>query len=437
MAFRSVLIFAPSAYPLGGVADWLDALCSSLAVKGVSCKLALVEGGGHDVARYVARHPWHDFVGVKNTTGSRQGRINALLGILEAHHADITIVVNLVDVYEAFRRFRFRNRATNSRLVVALHGIQADLIEDIRTEADVIDGVIATNKLAAALAAEALNNLTRAHYAPCGVPLRPLVAPSSLNLPVLKVLYAGRIEQEQKRVLDLPLIIAALRSAGTDARLSIAGAGPEEVRLRAAFAEHGMEHFVSWLGDLEKSQLAEAYRKHDVLLVTSAWETGPIVAWEAMSHGLPVVSSRYVGSGLERALSHGQTAVLFEVGDVEAAAKSIEQLRDPSFRCTIAAGGYSLIRRRYGLDTSAAAWHDALSAVFRSTKVTPLTPRVLRPSGRLDRVLGAQVGEAVRKMIGMRKIPTTPGSAWPHSYACTLDQESFLERARESDRLGL
>jgi hypothetical protein len=425
---------APAAYPLGGVADWLDYVLAGLTAPNCPAMLALVEGGGHDVAAYLRRHPLANTVTVSNPTGSREGRIRALMTAIASSGADLVMSVNLVDVYEAVRRLRFGSGGRGPRVAMALHGLQADLTEDIRREADVLDGVIATNRLSALLAAEALGDASRVHYAPYGVPgPNSAVGVRSVGSG-LRLLYAGRIEQEQKRVLDLPPILSSLRASGVDARLSIAGGGPAEAELRHAFDVSGLAGAVDWLGDLDPARLADAYRSHDALLITSVWETGPIVAWEAMSHGLPVVSSRYIGSGLEGALIDGRTALLFEIGDIGGAVAAIQRVREPSVRDAVVSGGLALIRERYSREASVAAWERALRAIMTAPPKPPGPPRLSKPAGRLDRWFGVERAEDIRRRLGIRFVPGSPGAAWPHSRSSSAGQPEFLARARKVDR---
>lgn len=351
--------------------------------------------------------------------------------------AGLVVSVNLVDVYEAVRRLRKQAAGNAPRVAMALHGLQATLIADIRAQSDVLDGVVASNRLTAQLAAEALGDAARVRYAPYGVPVggRAVSKVQSGGPPVfLRLLYAGRIEQAQKRVLDLPLILAALRDAGVDAGLSIAGGGPMEPELRAAFEQAHVAGAVNWLGDLDPPRLADAYRSHDALLVTSVWETGPIVAWEAMSHELPVVSSRYVGSGLEGALLDGETALLFEVGDIGGAVAAIARLRQPALRERIIGGGLDLIRTRYSREASVRAWHEALEAIAGMPRKPAVPIRLSRASGRLDRFLGVERAEDLRRLLGIGYVPDSPGAAWPHTDSPALDEAHFLAQAAAVDR---
>ena len=75
---------------------------------------------------------------------------------------------------------------------------------------------------------------------------------------------------------------------------------------------------VTFLGRLSPTEMRDKlYARANTLLMPSFWETGPIVNWEAMAAGVVVVSSRYVGSGLEGSLQHGKTPCFFQSETIE------------------------------------------------------------------------------------------------------------------------
>lgn len=407
---------------------------AGLSGRGWTCRLCLVHGSGHDVDRYLKRHPWKDPMAVFNPTGSREGRIRELGAAIDGCRADVVVSVNLVDVYESVRRGRVRQAGCFPKVVMALHGLESCLLEDIRIHADVIDAVIATNRLSVAIANASIVGAERVHYAAYGVPSVLSNHSPKLTGSVLRLLYAGRVEQEQKRVLDLPLIVQGLQERGFDARLSVAGVGPLEPQLREAVESSGIGAAVDWLGDLDAASLARAYRSHDALLITSEWETGPIVAWEAMSHGLPVVSSRYVGSGLEGALVDGETALLFDVGDIDGAVRAVARLHNADLRRSVIAGGHALVSSRYSREASVSGWDRALTSVMSAPALPATAPRLSAPSGRLDRWVGVVRAEDLRRLFRIRYVPDSPGSAWPHTGSSSSDQLEFLKRARLLDR---
>jgi hypothetical protein len=247
------------------------------------------------------------------------------------------------------------------------------------------------------------------------------------------------VEQEQKRVLDLPPLLSALHRHGQSVELVIAGDGPDAQRLKTAFESAGVADCVRWAGVLNRDALAQQYRESDALVITSDWETGPIVAWEAMANRLPVVSSSYVGAGRERALIDGQNCLLFPVGDTEAAATNVMQLGDNALRTTLTDNAYETVLARYTLESSVQAWADAFGQVLQlpaqprgGAHATLSFPQQL--SGRLDRLLGVRLGETVRATLGVAYDHTSAGAEWPHTRQSSTDAQAFLAEAARVDR---
>ena len=59
-----------------------------------------------------------------------------------------------------------------------------------------------------------------------------------------------------------------------------------------------------------------------------------------MSRGVVVVTSAYIGSGLEGGLVDTENCLMFPIGDIEAAAKGIEKLQDPKLYAGLFSGGH-------------------------------------------------------------------------------------------------
>ena len=100
----------------------------------------------------------------------------------------------------------------------------------------------------------------------------------------VKVLYAGRLTKEKG--VDL-LAESFLLARERDPRLHLllAGGGPEEEMLRVRLGEHA-----TFLGWLDREELAHAYASADVFLFCSQTDTYGQVIAEAQASGLPVVA---------------------------------------------------------------------------------------------------------------------------------------------------
>jgi hypothetical protein len=245
----------------------------------------------------------------------------------------------------------------------------------------------------------------------------------------------GRLEQGQKRVNDLVAILGSLDRLSLPYCLSLAGDGPEATIIQERLQPWIHSGRVRWFGRLDRYQLQlQVYDQNDVLLITSSWETGPIVAWEAMAAGLVVVSSRYVGSNAEGALKDGQTALLFPVGDSEAAAAAIARLCDPNLRSFLLNSAFEMVRRRYSDSASLTSWIEAFGVCMdlpplpmNAAESTRLA--ITKPSGRFDRWFGVARAEQFRRLLGLSFRHLSAGSEWPHSMHAAADNGHLLAQA--------
>lgn len=433
----SVLFVAPSAYTLSGLATWLDYLLPGLRKCGWDAQLGLVSGPRHHRPdRYLAVHPEEHVQVAHNSTGTREGRVRALDRLLDSVGADIAVSVNIPDLFGAIDRRR-REARIAPRAVLSVHGIEAFLYADARRHQPILDAVICTNRLACELAV-GLGRLDgdRILYAPYGVAV-PASVPAREPSECLRIVFSGRLEAAQKRVADLVGIVAGLRARGVPFVLEIAGDGPERGKLEDALREDVAAGRVRFRGQLPIEVLKSGpYAQSDALLITSSWETGPIVAWEAMAQGLPVVSSRYVGSGREDALVDGRNSLLFDVGDTESAAAALARLwREPQLRSALAAGGRSLVEERYAIDVSVQHWNEVLLAVIsRPARSAAPVVAAMPIAGRLDRLLGPALAESLREAV-LRHAPLAPdpGGEWPHAHGAAPSDDAFWRTARAAD----
>lgn len=137
----------------------------------------------------------------------------------------------------------------------------------------------------------------------------------------LRVAYLGRVVEEQKCVSRFVPLMKILRERGVAVELTIAGSGPDEASLRAAF--HGVEN-VHFKGGLANRDVADFFTAQDVFLLLSDFEGLPLSLLEAMGAGaVPVVPDLPSGMGEAVPESCGIRA---PVGDVEAAAEALARL---------------------------------------------------------------------------------------------------------------
>jgi glycosyltransferase involved in cell wall biosynthesis len=157
-------------------------------------------------------------------------------------------------------------------------------------------------------------------HLPYGIEVPPFVRRPSAG--PLRVVFAGRFEQHQKGVFDLPEIDRALRARGVHVAWTVAGGGPDECELkrRWAFNPH-----VQWKGRLATADLLRLYVEQDLFVLPTRFEGFPVALLEAMAVGVvPVVSD--IESGVPEIVKCGTTGIRPPIGDVVAFADAIARL---------------------------------------------------------------------------------------------------------------
>lgn len=120
--------------------------------------------------------------------------------------------------------------------------------------------------------------------------------------------------------------LALLRQRRADARLTIAGTGPDRAALEAQVAELRLQDAVSFAGRLDRDAVASLYREADLVINPSTVDNTPNSLLEAMASGVPIVSTN-VG-GVPYLVEHGRTAWLVPPRDPVAIADAASQLLD-------------------------------------------------------------------------------------------------------------
>ncbi len=146
--------------------------------------------------------------------------------------------------------------------------------------------------------------------------------PSKPAGPPLRIGFLGRLAP-QKNVCLLLEAFARVRKNHPDPaqlELAIAGDGPLEPALRLQAQALGITSAVRWLGQCDSAVLAT----FDIFALPSLYEALPYVLLEAMSHGLPVVSTQVGGVSL--LLKNHANGFATPVGDVSCFSSALQTL---------------------------------------------------------------------------------------------------------------
>jgi glycosyltransferase involved in cell wall biosynthesis len=227
-------------------------------------------------------------------------------------------------------------------------------------------------------------------YAGYGVPIDSEPRPDRSRGP-LKLLYSGRLEQRQKRVLDLVGLFADLRARGVSFEAELVGDGAERGNLERELAERGLTDVVRLTGAAPPARMAKHYRRADALLLPSEFEGTSLALLEAMGAGcVPVV--RRTRSGAEDVITDGVNGRLAD--DVAGMTEAIVDLAGDRRRLALMAeAARERIATSFSLEAMWHAWRDLFDAARSST----FTESVDSPGRRTRLAVGRSIRESLAR----------------------------------------
>ena len=169
----------------------------------------------------------------------------------------------------------------------------------------------------------------------------------------LRLLAVGRLVE--KKGFDVLLKACAhLLSRGCSFRCSIIGDGPLRDSLRAQARNLNVAHRVAFRGAESNEVVLRAMQKHDVLVMPSrpardgTRDGIPTVLMEALSHGTPVVASKF--AGIPELIEDGGTGRLVPPEDSVALARTLHRMfAHPQQASAMAKAGRERVRRDFNL----------------------------------------------------------------------------------------
>jgi len=141
---------------------------------------------------------------------------------------------------------------------------------------------------------------------------------------VVRILYVGTFTQ-RKGILDLLQISEKSEHEGVQLEFVLVGAGMLDAYIREWIGRRNLCNRVVLAGYIgDKNRLLEYYRNSDIFILPSYMEGFPRVLYEAMSQGLPIVSTD-VGS-VPVLLKNRLNAFLCAPGDIECMISGINNI---------------------------------------------------------------------------------------------------------------
>lgn len=162
----------------------------------------------------------------------------------------------------------------------------------------------------------------------------------------LHLAYLGRMA-ENKGIFEVVEALARLTAEGRDLRLTFAGAGPEEERLRQRVRALGLEHRVRFAGPLLGAEKDALWTSADVFVFPTWHREGlPYAILEAMAAGAVPVTTR-VGA-IPDVMQDGAHGLFVPPRDIEALAQALARLdEDRTLLLRLARAGRARVLDHY------------------------------------------------------------------------------------------
>jgi len=231
---------------------------------------------------------------------------------------------------------------------VWIHGIEVwDIVRpDYLRSANSADLILAHTNFTRSRAALTNKVFDRAKVCWLGTPEDDAPEPARFeDSPVVLVvgrLEVGRCKGHDQLIACWPKVIAAVK----DARLLIAGDGPDAKRLRQAAATSPAAKSIDFLGFVPEEDMPALWRRTHVFAMPSRGEGFGLVYIEAMRYGVPVIASIHdAGQEVNVDGETGYNVSLDRRGELED--RLVEMLSSPSVLERMGAAGQARWREHF------------------------------------------------------------------------------------------
>lgn len=352
---------------VGGPNVWLARLLPLLSELGIQVHafveaMALKQLAGVDhlqalgVECVVTKAPLFSHAGVKT-----------ILRHFHARPVDVCITNVLPHAYFAIPQLREAGIATVGVIHSDDHFYRGLLRQFVNGPAAFrVDAVVAVSEfLANEVSAMPAPVIVR--HIPYGVPFPD--KPARQPAPPLKLVYLGRLAEEQKRISAVThaMCEATRRFAGVEG--AIYGEGPDRENVVRILATNGAGNRVQLGGRVDSKDVMECLGRHDVLVLLSDYEGLPIVVMEAMACGVVPICLD-IRSGVHELIEDGVTGFLVKDRE-EGFLAAVRKLHDnPSMLPEMSAAARRKIHSGYSTHNCARRWADLIHQLGEASPPT-------------------------------------------------------------------
>jgi colanic acid/amylovoran biosynthesis glycosyltransferase len=196
---------------------------------------------------------------------------------------------------------------------------------------------------------------------PCGVEMPDSAVVAQLAAPPapFRIIYAGRMVEEQKRVSEVARSLCRVVREVQGVEGVMYGDGADRQGVVDVMAEEGAGLPVRYGGAYEGIQVYDHMRRAQAMLLLSDYEGMPVTVMEAMACGLVPICLR-IRSGLPELIEHGRNGYLVDDRGPAVVAAVRDLVGDPSRWVRMSAAARMTVAAKFSLDSCVSRWLELL-----------------------------------------------------------------------------
>ena len=179
------------------------------------------------------------------------------------------------------------------------------------------------------------------------------------------ILFVGRLSK-QKGVEHLLLAAKEVISHSTDVRFTIVGSGFMKKKLEYLAGVLGIKDYINFTGFIPSDKIDQLYQSADIFVAPSVYEPFGLVILEAMSFGIPVITTKDTGAS-EQFIDGTDLLLINDHSSTELASKILLLLEDENLRKKLSSNAAEKLNTVF-------SWDRCAKETLEVYNKTPFTP---------------------------------------------------------------
>jgi glycosyltransferase involved in cell wall biosynthesis len=196
----------------------------------------------------------------------------------------------------------------------------------------------------------------------------------------LRLLFVGRLDDQQKGIFRLPAMMAACRRQQIPVRLTVIGDGADRESLMQRFEEAGVADLVDTYGFQPNAAVLAQMRAHHLLLLPSNFEGLGLVLQEAQANGCIPIASELKGV-TDTIITDGVNGHLVEPSDTLGFVAAIGGFQNAANWQRCSQAGIAHARQHYSIRRMVEQYTALFEALGRGADGLPVARSTLRKQG--------------------------------------------------------